>query len=324
MDGQFQFSSYYDTNVRESLESPEPSFGIALRGRLNHEVTSARWDISGEVLGQAYLDAQLLAESKLVVNADLGFRYGLSRFLQVLGHWSRFQKSFYDRAGSYVWTDYDLFMQFTTATRYSGWLGYRGRQKTLAAAERFRFGEHTLEVRGRYHISSKVYLEGTVRWYEVDHRDIPAVGVADDTSLVVLEFQQEDQGREGSLHLRYRGKAILGLQVGTGRVSSNSVIGEYCLIQYRAYISGQLRPSSFYHIVFRRIDKNYQYPELEGVTQYRDPEEPDQNLVHLRLEQVLRGGSIAYAQLSLLRNETILNRRYYDKTMLEVGLKVEF
>ncbi|UCH09605.1 MAG: hypothetical protein JSU61_10305, partial [Fidelibacterota bacterium] len=311
-------------NVRESLDEPEPSFGIAMRGRLNQELATSRWNISGEVLGQAYLDVQLLEESKLLVNSNLDVRYGLSRTLQILGHWNHFRKSFYDRTGSYDWTDYDLFMQFSPATRFSGWFGYRGRQKTLAAVERFRFLEHNLEARGRYQFGSKTFLEGTVRHYEVDHRDIPAVGVADDTSLVSLEYSQEDEGQEGYLHLRYRGKAIMGLQVGLGRVNSNSVIGEYRLIQYRIYLSGQLRPTSFYHIVFRRIEKDYQYPELEGITQYRDPEEPDQNLAHLRVEQVLSDDSVGYVQLSLLRNETILNRRYYNKTLIEVGLKVEF
>ncbi|MFB0515338.1 MAG: hypothetical protein ACETWG_01890 [Candidatus Neomarinimicrobiota bacterium] len=323
IDGQLQFSTYYDSNVREALTAPDSTLGLTLRGRLSHEIHPRRLNIFAELLTQANVDAIFREQSKLIVNAELDFRYALSPALQVLGNLSHFQKSFYNHTGSYMWTEYSTFLQLSPGTRYTGWLGYRYRKKTLAATEKYRFGENDLEFRGRYHINPRIFFEGTFTGSRIVHTDFNAVGVVDDTSLVFLDYPQKDRGVEALMHVRYRGKIIAGLQIGICTVGSNSVIGEFSLVSYHAYISGNLRPSTFYHLVFRRIDKAYQYPELKGESWYRDPEEPTQNLVHFRLEQVLRGGSIGYVHVSLLENETIFTQRYYDKTMIEVGIKYE-
>lgn len=323
VDGQLQFSTYYDSNVREALTDPDPTSGLTLRGRLSHEIHPRRLNIFGEVLTQANLDALFQEESKLIINAELDFRYAWSQALHVLGNLSHFQKSFYNHTGSYLWTEYSTFLQYSPRSRYSGWLGYRYRKKTLETTDRYQFGEDNLEFRGRYHINPRVFLEGTLTGSNIVHKDFNAIGVVDDTLLVFLGYPQKDEGIEGLIHVRYRGKIIAGVQIGIGAIGSNSVIGEFSLVSYHAYISGKLGPSTFYHFVFRRIDKEYQYPELESESRYRDPEEPTQNLGHFRLEQVLRGGSIGYLQISLLENETIFNQRYYDKTMVEVGIKCD-
>ncbi|MQY72050.1 MAG: hypothetical protein GH142_00045 [Dehalococcoidia bacterium] len=323
VDGQLQFSTYYDSNVREALTDPDPTLGLTLRGRLNHEIHPRRLNIFGEVLTQANLDAISREESKLIVNAELDFRYTLSQALNVLGNLSHFQKSFYNHTGSYLWTECSTFLHFSPKSRYSGWLGYRYRKKTLETTDRYRFGEDNLEFRGRYSINPRIFLEGTLTGSNVVHKDFNAVGVVDDTSLVFLEYPQKDKGIEGLIHVRYQGKIIAGVQIGIGIVGSNSVIGEFSFASYNAYISGNIGSKTFYHLVFRRIDKHYQYPELEGESWYRDPEEPVQNRTHFRLEQMLRGGSIGYLQISLLGNETIFNQRYYDKTMVEVGIKYD-
>ncbi len=295
-----------------------------MRGRLGHEYSRPRLSIYGEILTQANLDAIFPGESKLIVNADLDFRYALFKSTYILGQLSHFQKSFYNHTGSYLWTEYNTFLQFSPIPGYSGWLGYRHRKNTLEVKDRLRFGEDNFEFRGRYNINSKIFLESTITRSNIVHKDFNAVDVADDTILVPLEYPQNDSGVQGQLHLRYLGKKkIMGLQVGIGDVKSNSVIGEFNFISYYAYLSGQLGPSTFYHVVFRRVDKEYQYPALEGISEYRDPEEPVQNLTHIRLEQALSGSSIGYVQISILKNETIFNQRYYDKTMIEFGIKYE-
>ncbi len=324
VDGQLQFSTYYDSNVREALPDPDPTLGLTLRGRLSHEIHPRRLNIFGEILTQANLDAIFQDESKLIVNAELDFRYTLSRALHIMGNLSHFQKSFYSHTGSYLWTEYSTFLQYSPRSRYSGWLGYRYRKNTLEVKDRFRFGEDNFEFRGRYNINSKIFLESTITRSNIVHEDFNAVDVEDDTLLVPLGYPQNDTGVQGQLHLRYLGKKkIIGLQVGIGDVKSNSVIGEFNFISYYAYLSGQLGPSTFYHVVFRRVDKEYQYPALEGISEYRDPEEPVQNLTHIRLERALSGNSIGYVQISILKNETIFNQRYYDKTLIEFGIKYE-
>ncbi|MCH8838011.1 MAG: hypothetical protein IIA60_09470 [Candidatus Marinimicrobia bacterium] len=305
------------------MAAAEPTFGFTIRGRMHHEQQVARLNVSGELLGQVNLDAVLTDESQLLVNADLGLRYRLSRAILLQGNLSHFQKSFYDRAGSYAWTDYDAFIRFSPTARYTGWFGYRYRKKTLEALERFRFGEDNLELRGRYNLTSKIFLEGVVTGSRIIHTDFNAVGVVDDTALIRLEYPQRDRGVEGLIHLRYWGKAIIGVQVGFGNIYSNSAIGAYTSLSFQVYASGRLRSSTFYHVVFRLLEKDYAFPKLGGESRYRDPEEQVQNLAHIRLEQVLGGGSIGYLQISLLENETIFNQRYYDKAMVEVGIKYE-
>jgi len=324
VEGQLQATTYYDSNVRETLTVPEPTLGFTLRGRLSHEIQPPRLNIFGTILTQANWDALFREESKLLVDGELDCRYALSPTLQILGRLNHFQKLLYNRTGSYRWTEYGAFLQFSPSSQYSGSLGYRHRKKTLQATDRYRFGEDNLEFRGKYHINPKVFLEGTVTRSSIVHTDFNAVGVVDDTSLVFLDYPQKDQGIAGLVHWRYRGKVIVGVQIGLGIVASNSVIGEFNFASYHAYISGQFGPATFYHIVIRRVDKEYQYPELEGESLYRDPEEPVKNLAHFRLEQVLGGGSIGYLQISLLENETVFNQRYYDKTMIEVGIKYGF
>lgn len=294
-----------------------------MRGRLSHDISRPRSNIYGEILTQANLDAIFLRESKLIVNTELDFQHTLNKSIYILGQLSHFQKSFYTHTGSYIWTEYNTFLQFSPIPRFSGWLGYRHRKKKLEAKDRYRFGKDNFEFRGRYNINSKIFLESTITRSYIIHTDFNAMRVVDDTSLIPSEYPQKDKGTDGLLHLRYLGKIIIGVQLGIGVVESNSVIGEFNFVNYHAYLSGQLSPSTFYHVAFRRVDKAYQYPALEGESRYRDPEEPTQDLAHIRLEKVLSGSYIGYVQMSLLQNETIYNHQYYDKTMIEIGIKYE-
>ena len=318
-----QAATYYDSNVRETLAVSNPTFGGLLRGRLSHDIHPQRMDISGEILPQVNLDAVFPEETKLLINAELDFRYKWSQALNILGRLSHFQKSFFNRSSSYLWTEYSAFVQLSPASQYSSWLGYRHRKKALEAIDKLRFGEGNLEFRVRYAFNSRTFLEGTITRSNIIHSDFNAVGVIDDTSLIFLDYPQKDDGIDGLIHLRYWGKSIFGVQLRVGAIESNSVIGGFNFSSFHAYMSGKLGPSTFYHVVFRRVDKEYQYPALEGESRYRDPEEPAQNLTHLRLERELQGGSIGYIQISLLRNETTLNHQYYNKTMIEVGVKHE-
>jgi hypothetical protein len=117
---------------------------------------------------------------------------------------------------------------------------------------------------------------------------------------------------------------IVGCRIGFGTIRSNSVIGDYNHRMYQVYFSGSLGQYTYYHFNYRWVDKDYQFPQLAGISWYRDPEEHDQNLTHLRLERIFADSSILYVQLSLLRNETILNHQYYSKTLIEIGMEYKF
>ncbi|MEE9162351.1 MAG: hypothetical protein V3U35_05205 [Candidatus Neomarinimicrobiota bacterium] len=322
MERQLQFSTYFDSNVREDLVSPSPSAGLTLRGRLSSRWQRPSLEFSADLLGQSVVDATIPTESKLLIDAGIGASYSITGALRVSGQVNHFQKALYVGTGSYAWTDLESIVRFTPTPRFGLRLGYRYRRKTLAATQRLRFGEDNLELKGRYNLNSQSFIESGITGSNVIHRDFSALVAAGDSLLVPLAAPQEDRGLEGWLHVRRGGRTIVGLQFGFGEVRSNSVIGGYTKISARAYLSGQLRRTTFYHIDIRLIHKAYAFPNVVGESRYRDPEEPLQNMAHIRLERALNVRSIGYIQVSRLQNETSFNQRYYDKTMVEVGVKL--
>jgi len=120
--------------------------------------------------------------------------------------------------------------------------------------------------------------------------------------------------------IQYRGNIIAGMQGGWEHITSNSIIGAYNQSWFRGYLSGHLNPFTFYHLVFQVSRKNYRYPEYSVPRGYLDPEGPARNQLHLRLEHLFTEKSLAYLQISLLRNETIFVNRYYNKTLIELGV----
>ena len=319
---QLQFSTYFDSNVREDLASPIPSAGLTLRGRLSGRWQRPSLEFSADLLGQTVVDIAIAAESKLLIDAGIGAGYSITRALLVSGRVNHFQKALYAGAGSYAWTDLESNVLFTPTPRFRLRLGYSYRRKTLEATQRLRFGEDNLELTGRYDLNPHSFIESGLIGSNVIHRDFSALEVAGDSLLIPLAVPQEDRGLEGWLHVRRGGRAIVGLQIGIGEVRSNSVIGGYTKISARAYLSGQLRRTTFYHLDIRLINKAYAFPNVVGESRYRDPEEPLQNMAHIRLERALNIRSIVYIQVSRLQNETSFNQRYYDKTMLEVSVKL--
>ena len=202
-------------------------------------------------------------------------------------------------------------------------MGYVLRSSVFKSGDLIRFFEDNLEIRVRYAVSSKLSLEGTVLSGLINYQDYDAWSLENDTSLIHLDFDQEDEFTRGLLHLQYRGKMIVGIQTGFESVKSNSVIGKFNQVVLRIYLSGRLGESSFYHLVLQRVDKNYLYPALHGISGFRDPEERIQNRTYIQLERELRHGAMGFIQFSLLENETIYNQRYYDKKMVELGVKYD-
>jgi hypothetical protein len=320
---QLQFSTYYDSNARESPTSSDSTFGLTVRGRLSEVVRLSRVSLSGDIFAHSYLDAHDYYENKVVFNGDLGLRYSLSNSLQIRGQFQHFLKSFLHTTGSYEWTLYSTTLQYSHRSGYAVWLSYLHRSKLLEGMDQYRFVEESLELNHRYHFNTRWLVEGSLLLSDLTHTDFSALDVSEDTTLISLGIPQKDRGFGGLVHFRYRGRAIIGSRIGVRTVRSNSVIGDYNLRLFQVYLSGNLGQSTYYHIIYRLVEKDYQYPQLEGVSWYRDPEEHDQNLTHLRLERMISDNGILYMQLSFLRNETILNHQYYSKTMIEIGLKYE-
>lgn len=321
--GHIQLSPYADSNVQESLENPVTSAGLKLKGDFNYLLFTGRWSISGDVLGQTFLDPLYPAESKLVVKPRVQFLYPLTPRVHLIGEMSLFQKSFLLQTRSYHWRTYSTSLQVSPFDPLTLWVQYVARATAFITSESFRFHEKNLEIRTRYRVGRRVSLEGAISAGTMGHRDYNSWGLKNDTLLVPLQFHQKDESVRRLLHVRYQGKVIVGLEAGLETVTSNSVLGAFDLITYRAYLSGRWGESIFYHLVAHGVDKNYQNPGLKGTSGYRDPEERIQNRTYFQVERVMTSHRIIFLQVSLLKNETVLNRRYYDKTMVEAGVKLE-
>ena len=280
--------------------------------------------LRGEIFAHTFFDARDAYENKVIFSGDLGIRYSFSNTLQIQGQLQHFLKSFVHTTGSYEWTLYSTALQYTRRSGYTVRLSYLHRNKLLEGINQYRFVEENLELNNRIHFNTRWLLEGSLRLTDLLHADFDALDVVEDTSLASIGDPQKDRGFGGLVHLRYRGRVIAGCRIGFGTIRSNSVIGDYNRRMYQVYFSGNLGQSTYYHFIYRWVDKDYQYPQLEGISWYRDPEEHDQNLTHLRLERMITDNSILYAQISLLRNETILNHQYYSKTLIEIGMEREF
>jgi len=319
--GQLQLSPYFDSNVQESLSKPVSTVGFKLRGNLSEQVSRSRWRIYGDVLGQTYLDGKFRNESKWVGRMESGFRYALVPKVHLTGQLIHFQKTFYLQERSYRWTEYGTYIQLFPGNKFTFWIGYVLRSTAFKSVDIIRFYENNLEMRVRYAVNSKLSLEGALLSGSINFQNFRALGVEDDMSLILLDLDQEDESIKGLFHLQYQGKVIVGIQSGFESVKSNSVIGKYDQLILRIYLSGRLGQSSFYHLVLQRVDKDYLYTELQGISGFRDPEERIQNRTYIQLEKEFRQGMMGFIQFSLLENETIINRRYYDKKILEAGVK---
>lgn len=321
---QLNVSPYYDSNVRESFNLPVPTYGLKLNGRWSKEFSSPRSSAYGTLVGQTYLDAIYPYESKLIINGDLDYRFSLSQRMHLLGQGNYFQKAFLNPSHFYRWGEAALFLQLTPNGPFSSSVGYRYRTSAISFAGVNRFRRESVEIQGRYHMNSHFYLDGSLGTAIVAQRDFKARGVEGDTVLIVLNTLQKDRALYGGLHLRYQGNMIYGAQVSLESVSSNSVIGNYRFIILRLYLSGRWNQKTFYHLVLQLMNKSYQISQLKDLIQYRDPEELNQNRSYARIEHSLKDNLLGYVQVSVLRNETLLNQTYYNKTLLEAGIKFEF
>lgn len=103
--------------------------------------------------------------------------------------------------------------------------------------------------------------------------------------------------------------------------TSNSVLGEFAQFRAGMTISGRLSKNMLYHLAGYLAKKRYATTITGGRTQYRDPEQPAQNRLYLRIERKYAPASALYFQISYLNNETLVNRVYYNKALVEIGFK---
>lgn len=322
-EGQLRLSPYVDTNVTESLTGAETSFGVKLRGAASHQLRREKWSLYSDAVAQTFLDPLYTAESKFVARPEVGLTYRFSARTKLTGRVSHFHKAFFWQKRSYQWTETSTHLTVSPSARASASIGYSTKWTRFQTYTNIRFRDDNLELRGSVNFSPRTSIEWFASGGKIHYTDYRAWTLRDNVFLLLSEKDQRDETIMASLHMRHQGRVIIGTQLGVESVTSNSVISEYNLMSFRAYVSGRLGKSSFYHLVLQRVDKNYAFTLQGGLSAYRDPEEAVQNRTYLQLEHVEASGRTLFIQLSLLENETILNRQYYDKTMVEAGVKFD-
>lgn len=323
-DSQFQLATYFDSNASEAAALSYSTIGLSLRGLWQQDYSRNKFRVNGQLLGQAFLDPTFGYGEKYILRGHLDLYYDLSATSQIYSSVVRFQKVLNGDYGTYARTEYQSQLLLYPSPNFSGTIGYKIRTKLLHYFTQYRFTEHIFETQVKYRFNSQYHLSTSARARTLYHRDLKARSLGSSGTLVNHTYSQRDWGIEVSTNLRYSGTFLAGIQLGAETVYSNSDLNQYDMVFIHTYFTTRLGTSTYAHLVLKRINKHYRYPHVLNESLYRDPEEALQNLFHLRFEKEFPRERIIYLQFSLLRNETTINRQYYEKAFIETGFKYSF
>lgn len=319
-EGQIQIAPYFDSNLTEQVRMPERSMGLKLRGDVSTELRIQPFLIYGSMLTQGYIDAFYPGESKLVLNPELGLRVPVAADFTNYTRIRYFHKVFSDEKRRLQWTEISSSLHHPLGGRLSGWLEILRRYSRVSAGNLYRYTANEIDLGSRYAFTDHLFLEERLIYTAISHKDFLAQTLDQSNTLSPLPFHQRDHGPVGSTTLEYQGQIIIGAQGGWAHITSNSMIGVYNQFWFRGYLSAPFSSFIFCHLVFQFSRKHYRYSGSPVPREYLDPEGPARNQLHLRLERLFTEHSLVYGQISILRNETIFLNRYYNKTLMEMGV----
>lgn len=319
--GSVQLAPYYDSNVFELPGNIRASYGMKLSGRLNHYYRTKHFAVFGELSTQGYVDGQYQDESKLIVSPELYGQYQLGKRWDLNGGVQHFQKSFQQEGPSYIWTNFRVGLGVQLSNRVKLTAHSNTRIYRISRASLYHFNENLTGASIRFQWNNNVSAIVGGNAIQMHSKDYPAYVQSPDSSLMILDQTQSDHGYEISAQAEYTGRIITGIETVFERRTSNSIIADYRQIRFNGYISGRFSRHTFYHLILQIVKKRYTYSGFGGITGYRDPEQPTENRLYGRIEQQLSTLISIFGQISYLKNETLVNRVYYGKTILEFGLK---
>jgi hypothetical protein len=323
-EGQLQLSSYYDSNVFESITGGHDSYGLKLHGNLGHDLEINSIAISANILAQAMYDPSNSEESKMVVKSNLISRIMVTN--SIINTWklTHFQKKFSENSSSYTKTDISTFLNNHITTNYSAWIGLRYNYSTYSIPDTFRFNISTLELGNLINFNKKVSLEGIISYNYTDHKDLFAIDHGNDSELIDGTSLQRDKGLKANIHIKYHGKNIFGWSIAGETIDSNSLITSNRTYSSRLYLSGPWLKKTYYHFLLKVMKKKYSHINTAGFSSLRDPETATLNQMHIRIEHMLKNENSIYIQLNFQENESIYNSKYFYKTTIETGIKYSF
>jgi len=321
---QANLSSYYDSNPRENIERREPTFGLKARGLLRFDKTSPSGRLFGSILGQGFIEPALFLDSKVILNSELGGSYQLFqgyRFRSVL---TTFQKLYFEDFQRTARTTLSGSIKRHKSRVRQQELGLRRSDFRIDFGTLFHYVDHRVFLNLTRQIGADFQAELSTQIGRIDYQDYPArILRGDSLSLSPLEDQQDNTQMLG-LHVKHMGKVIWGVAINFENIRSNSAIEEAQVWSMKLYASGRLSEQLFFHIVLNGMKKGYAHTDFFEATPYRDPEENIQNQFHVQLERVVHPSRVLYIQYSYIKNETVFNHWFYDKNLIETGVKLTF
>lgn len=318
------FSSYLDSNPIESLANPEATWGIKIQERIIFKIPQRAWNIDGSLVAQGFFEPNLILDSKIIGDLDLNLRRKLTRSWHIKNNLSSFQKLYFSELQHSSRSALSVSLQRSALPGSYQELGLEMVTSSMHAGSSYTYEDYrcfAMVHRELFHdLQAKFdFILGTVGF-----QDIPAQVLVGDYYLSFSGEDQQDKYLLMTLHLQHSGRFIWGASLTHKKIQSNSDFAEADIWLARLYASTRLSQNIYLHTVLQGMNKNYLHNAFIGTNPFRDPEETIQNQIHLQLEQVLSDQTTFYLQYSYLKNETLYNYWFYEKQLMEGGVKFTF
>ena len=319
---QLNLSTYFDSNPRENLTNIESTFGLKARGLMRFEQDRQNAHFYGSILGQGFLEPALFLDSKVVVNGELGGHYKFARGYRLDAGLKTFQKLYFDELQRSGRTTLSVSIKRLRSQKIQQELGVRSTASHIDYGTLFQYYDQRMFLKLTRRLTSDFQAEFSAHLGQIDYSDYPArILIGNFLELSNTENQQ-DFTRTLGIHLKHLGKMIWGVAVNFEDINSNSTTAESNVWSAKLYASGRLSDQVFFHVVLNGMKKFYAQTDFLEATPYRDPEENIQNQLHIQLERVIHPSRVLYIQYSFIKNETIFNHWYYNKNLIEIGVKL--
>jgi len=322
-DKQFLLSTYLDSNPIESLSNPEPTWGLKLQEKVVLRSVYKAWDLNSTFVGQGFLEPSLILDSKLVGSAMIIARRALIKTWSFNTHLESFQKLYLKELQLSSRSMMSIALERRPDKQTKQSLGISGLRSQIDRGALYSYLEGQAFLELWRPLTSTLRSEIKLTLGQARFNDLPVRELTDSSTVFIVEGKdQKDQFGRLTIHLRHQGRMIYGLALTHEIVASNSIFGEAKTWLVKIYASQRMGKHSYLHLVLQGMDKNYQHRDLNALNLFRDPEEIIQNQIHCQLERVIDPNRSIYLQYGYLKNETIFNQWFYEKQILEVGLKL--
>jgi hypothetical protein len=319
---QVNLSTYFDSNPRENITNVESTVGLKVKGLISFDRGTQNAHYYGSILGQGFLEPALFLDSKMVVNGELGGYYKIISGYRLYSGLKTFQKLYFDEFQRSGRTTLSASVKRLKSHMMQQEMGLKRTEAHLDYGTLFQYSDQRLFLNLTRQVTPAFQAKISVQLGQVNYEDYPA-RMLNGSSLIFSNTQnQQDFTRTLGIHIKHLGKLIWGAAINFEDVNSNSALAEAKVWSAKLYASGRLSDQVFFHVVLNGMKKYYSQTDVLEITPYRDPEENIQNQLHIQLERVILPSRVLYIQYSYIKNETVFNHWFYNKNLIETGVKL--